>query len=221
MGAAAVLFDSGGVVLHPLGDRWNPRLDFEEVLGRHHPDRRLDVQAVAAGDAFLHAGPADRPRRDYHRHVLGALGITMPSDALLDDLEAPLPFDRVVAVYPDARPALDALRAHGIRMAVVSDAGPELERAYDELGLSHYFEAFAISAVVGVTKPDPRMFETARSALGLPAHDCLFVDDDPDLVAAAIDLVYQAVFLDRTDDGAAEGVPKIRSLDELAALVVG
>ncbi|WP_030944063.1 HAD-IA family hydrolase [Streptomyces sp. NRRL S-646] len=50
------------------------------------------------------------------------------------------------------------------------------------------FEAYAISAVLGCRKPDPRMYRHASDALGLRAAECVFVDDDPELVAAAIEL---------------------------------
>ena len=64
------------------------------------------------------------------------------------------------------------------------------------------------------------MVETARGALDLPARDCLFVDDDPELVAAAIELGYQAVFLRRSDEEPPADVPTIRALGELVPLVV-
>ena len=68
-----MLLDSRGVALRPIGGRWNPRFDFEDVVARHHP--ALDLTrlpaAVAACDVFLHASPADRPREEYHRHLLG------------------------------------------------------------------------------------------------------------------------------------------------------
>ena len=219
-----MLFDSGGVLLRPIGGRWNPRFDFEDVVRRHHPETDLAALpgAVAAGDAHLRRSPADRPRVDYHRHVLAALGIVDPTEDLLAELDRPRPFHEIVEVYEDARPVLGALRTAGLRLAVVSDAGPELERAYVELRLAPYFEAFAISAVVGVTKPDPRMFDAARSVLGLEPQQCLFVDDAADLVAAAIDLGYQAVCLRRTDDRRPLGpVPTISTLDEVLPLAVG
>ena len=224
MVASAVLFDSGGVLLRPIGGRWNPRFDFEVVVRAHHPEADLSgfADAVAAGDAYLHHSPADRPRADYHRHVLAVLGITDPGDELLAELDRARPFHEIVEIYPDARPVLETLQAGGTRMAIVSDAGPELERAYDELGLAPFFEAFAISALVGVTKPDPRMFETARAALDLEPSRCLFVDDSAELVAAAIDLGYRAVCLRRTDDPRPRGpVPTIATLDELLPLVIG
>ena len=51
----AVLFDSGGILIGPVGGRWNPRVDFEEVVGRRAGDVPGDLlsAAIAAGDAFL------------------------------------------------------------------------------------------------------------------------------------------------------------------------
>ncbi|MEV5982141.1 HAD-IA family hydrolase [Streptomyces sp. NPDC052114] len=75
-------------------------------------------------------------------------------------------------------------------MAVVSDAWPDLPRLRATLGIHHFFEAYAISAEPGCNKPDPRMYHHASTALGLTPRQCLFIDDDPDLVQAAIDLAY-------------------------------
>jgi len=56
--------------------------------------------------------------------------------------------------------------------------------------------------------------------LGLPPHECLFVDDDPELVAAARSLGYHGVTLERDAD-APDGVEVIATLDRLVALVDG
>ncbi|UAB95367.1 HAD-IA family hydrolase [Dactylosporangium vinaceum] len=73
---------------------------------------------------------------------------------------------------------------------------------------------FAISEVLGCNKPDPRMYAEGRRLLDLPAGDCLFIDDDPALVAAARELGYQGLTLDRTAAAAGEGV--ITSLEAIA-----
>jgi putative hydrolase of the HAD superfamily len=113
-------------------------------------------------------------------------------------------------------------------MAVVSDAWPNLPDLHAALGLGDFFDAYAISAVLGCDKPDPRMYHHASEALGLAPDDCLFMDDSPELVAAAIALGYQGRAMLRDGDGdggrghgAAEaaGVPVISSLSELLDLV--
>jgi HAD superfamily hydrolase (TIGR01509 family) len=115
--------------------------------------------------------------------------------------------------YPDVEETLEELSRRGVRMAVVSDAWPGLPDLHAGLGIGRFFEAYAISAVLGCNKPDPRMYHYASAALDLAPEQCLFVDDDPDLVAAAIRLGYAGRALCR--DSAVSDVPSITSLTEL------
>ncbi len=71
------------------------------------------------------------------------------------------------------------------------NAWPTLPELHAGVGLAGYFEAYAISAVLGCTKPDPRMYRHASDALGVEPRRCLFVDDSPPLVEAALVLGYQ------------------------------
>jgi beta-phosphoglucomutase-like phosphatase (HAD superfamily) len=100
-------------------------------------------------------------------------------------------------------------------MAVVSDAWPELPDLHAGLGIHEFFEAYAISAELGCIKPDPRMYHHASAALGLAPGQCLFIDDDPALVTAAIQLGYAGRAMCR---GLATLVPQRgrRSFDLLA-----
>ena len=86
---------------------------------------------------------------------------------------------------------------------------------HDALGMDGFFEAYAISAELGCHKPDPRMYRHASDALGLPPGDCLFLDDDPSYVAAAIALGYHGLAVVREPDQPTDGVPAIRSIDAL------
>jgi putative hydrolase of the HAD superfamily len=65
------------------------------------------------------------------------------------------------------------------------------------------------------------MYRHASDALGIEPADCLFVDDDPSLVAAAIDLGYQGRWM-RCDSRAGEycdqDVQAIVTLSELIQL---
>lgn len=82
-----------------------------------------------------------------------------------------------------------------------------------------FFEAYAISAELGCRKPDPRMYRHASDALGLAPADCLFVDDDPSFVVAAIRLGYHGMAVLRRPGQRADDVPFIRSIDALLAHV--
>jgi putative hydrolase of the HAD superfamily len=215
---AGVLFDTGDTLTRPIGGRWNPRFDFEEVLLRHVPDANESRfrAAFAEGERFLDRSTSTPSRDDYHRAVLAVLGID-PSHQLLADLDRRLEHP-VVEVFPDVVPVLDHLQQRGLRMAMVTDGwgnAESVKQKHDRLGIGHYFEAFVVSSELGCTKPDPRMFHTASTALGLAPPQCLFVDDSPGLVAAAIRLGYGGVAIRRQDNGPSMTVPVIRGLAEL------
>lgn len=216
-----VLFDSGGVLIRPKGGRWNPRYDFEAIVVAAHPNTPAELfpEAFDAGERFIDAVGTSAGRADYHRAMLRVLGIHNPSAALLHELEAP-PARPAVEVFPDVEPVLDQLRAWGVGMAVVSDNWAGLEVTYRSVGIEHYFAGFAISAVVGCRKPDPRMYAAGSDLLGLQPEECLFVDDDPRLVSAAVQLGYSGVALIRAGRPVAS-VRVITTLAELPPIVSG
>jgi putative hydrolase of the HAD superfamily len=215
VGVRGVLFDSGDTLIRPVGGRWNPRSDFEEIVLRHRPELEVAAfpQAFAAGQRVLDAGTATPSLAEYHRAVLHALGVRRPSPGLLRELERP-GTRPLVEPFPEVPGVLERLRAGGVAMAVVSDNWPGLEGLYRRLGLDAYFQAFVISAVLGCRKPDPRMYRAGSDALGLPPGECVFVDDAPDLVAAAIELGYVGTAIVRSGDPPT-AVPWIGSLEGL------
>jgi putative hydrolase of the HAD superfamily len=210
-----VLFDSGDTLIHPVGGRWNPRFDFEEIVLRHLPGLAVESfpRAFMAGQKVLDAGPSTPSLAEYHRAILRALGVRRPPPKLLRELEQP-GARPPVEPFPEVPGVLERLRAGGVRMAIVSDNWPGLESLYRRLGLDAYFQAFVISAVLGCRKPDPRMYRAGSDALGLPPRECLFVDDAPDLVAAAIELGYGGTAIIRASEPPTT-VPWIGTLEDL------
>lgn len=211
-----VLFDAGGVLIRPAGGRWNPRHDFETILARHHPSVTLTPAAIDAGRRFLTRLPSTAPREAYHREILATLGVADPSPALLHELEAPAA-SPVAELYPDVLPALDHLRTQGIRMSVVSDTWADTAMILDELGLAPYLAGYALSETLGCRKPDPRTYAEGARLLALPPPDCLFIDDDPALVAAARTLGYHGVTLDRSGRPAESTIATLHDLPPLTA----
>lgn len=223
MAIRGVLFDTGDTLTRPLGGRWNPRFDFEDVLLRHVPDAPSHrfAYAFAAGQRFLDRSATTPPRDDYHRAVLAELGIDDPSRLLLEDLDRPLGVPHV-ELYPDVLPVLEELRVRGMRMAIVTDnwgdAGT-VKQKHERLGLGGFFEAFVVSSELGCNKPDARMYHTASHALGLTPAECFYVDDDPALVEAALALGYDGTAICRDSPRPATGVRVIRGLEELLTRV--
>ena len=127
-----LLLDAGGVLTRPVGGRWNPRYDFEElVLARHPGTGEQFATAFAAGQRMLDESPNTADRTEYHLVILGVLGIDDPE--LLPPLEAP-PARPAVELFPDVAPTSDDLAAKGFGMAVVSDTWAGLDRGLAKLG---------------------------------------------------------------------------------------
>jgi len=67
------MFDAGGVLIGPVGGRWNPRYDFERIVLAHHPGVGSFDGAIAAGQRFLDGSATTPPRAEYHRVILAEL----------------------------------------------------------------------------------------------------------------------------------------------------
>ena len=70
-----------------------------------------------------------------------------------------------------------AARRAGIRTAMLSNSWGE--DRYDRAQLERLFDAWVISGEAGVRKPDPAIYALALERIGLPAEECVFVDDLP------------------------------------------
>ena len=71
-----------------------------------------------------------------------------------------------------------SLRAEGYRMALLTNNVREWELRWRALApIDEIFELVIDSAFVGMRKPDPEIYELTVTGLGVPASECLFIDD--------------------------------------------
>ncbi|HEX3721491.1 MAG TPA: HAD-IA family hydrolase, partial [Nitrolancea sp.] len=152
---------------------------------------------------------------DYCAAVLEALGISTTN---LDARDLARQMVQQVGIEPfaDTLPALERFKARNLRLAIISNGWPSLDRQLREVGLRHYFDPLIISAHVGSRKPEPRIFEVALELLGADAGSVLLVDDAVENVAAARAMGMQGVVIARGDVLLPAGdLPWVRSLAEL------
>jgi putative hydrolase of the HAD superfamily len=124
-------------------------------------------------------------------------------------------------VYPDVRPGLDAIRAKGFRLVVLSNWDNRLLQTLAELELDSYFEKIYISTQIGFAKPNPGAFRHILKELCLQPSEMLHVGDSlvEDIEGAGQARV-RAAWIDRQGKhpSASPGVPVISSLAELLSL---
>jgi putative hydrolase of the HAD superfamily len=89
----------------------------------------------------------------------------------------------------------------GLRTAVLSNSwGNE----YPMQGWDELFDAVVISGEVGMRKPEPRIFQHVLRLIDLSADECVFVDDLPHNVTAAVRLGFVGVLHRSYDETAHE-----------------
>jgi putative hydrolase of the HAD superfamily len=88
---------------------------------------------------------------------------------------------RIEALWRVVRPGtfemLERFRAAGFRLGIVSNAEGNIENDARRYGLHKFFDVILDSHVVGVAKPDPRIFKMAVEALGVNPEEALFAGD--------------------------------------------
>ena len=86
-------------------------------------------------------------------------------------------FERGLTWLPGARELLDALKAAGVPMALVTNTKRGLtERALKSIG-SHYFSASVCGDEVEHAKPAPDIYRRAAQLLGFDPGQCLAIED--------------------------------------------
>jgi putative hydrolase of the HAD superfamily len=83
-------------------------------------------------------------------------------------------------VAPETLAVLDALRAEGHPLGLISNATAETAEAWPASSLARRFDSVVFSCTLGVAKPDPAIYRTAAERLGVDPTDCVFVGDGAD-----------------------------------------
>jgi len=82
-------------------------------------------------------------------------------------------------LYPDALTTVDALRARGVKLALVTNGAAQFQRAkIERFDLAHRFDHIQIEGEFGLGKPEPDVYRHALERLGCAAGDAWMVGDN-------------------------------------------
>jgi len=77
--------------------------------------------------------------------------------------------------YPEVPATLKKLKNHGQQVAILSNGSPKmLEAAVESCGLGDWIDKILSVEMVGVYKPDPRVYQLAVDRLGVKAKEIVF-----------------------------------------------
>ncbi|HEY6418959.1 MAG TPA: HAD family hydrolase [Candidatus Binataceae bacterium] len=177
----ALLFDFGGTLAF---------LDYELLAHEFSRNgRKLDALALehaeyagrAALDRYLMGGAGD-----VNKGYAELFGAWMRAAGIPEE-EVRECGQRFSAIHTEAtlwrvvRPgifeALERLKSAGLKLAIVSNAEGKVEADARSFGLARFFDTIIDSHVVGVAKPDPRIFHIALERLGVGPDEVRFAGD--------------------------------------------
>ena len=180
-----ILFDCGGVLIHPASGEWLMPAGLEKILGteRFEPDPEKLKRALARhlylmdeGQLITGLGHEYRIRQEFTRRMAEDLGVSL-TDGQADAICRYLTYDdSKYAPYPDTARALDRF-ADEYRIGFLSNALPSMIRALVNHGLTDRLSTFTVSCMIGCQKPDEGIYRQALREIGLPPPECVFVED--------------------------------------------
>ena len=161
-----IIFDFGNVLV-----QWHPELVYGQYFGdeakawwfmRHVADNawRLRIDAGESQDKCIAELQQRYLYRDRWREML-------------------------TGEMPGMRELLNDLKGHYEIFGLTNWSMETFPIARQHFTILQMIDRYVVSAAEGYVKPDPRLFQILLDRYNLRAEDCIFVDDNPDNVAAA------------------------------------
>jgi putative hydrolase of the HAD superfamily len=128
--------------------------DVEHVWTTTYSDRQIgSMESYFRGLGLDHAAVAEcmRIRTSFTRDTL------VPRDGAIE--------------------TLDDLQRRGFKRGVISVCSSDVEEIWDETELAPHVDDVVLSCAVGLSKPDPRIYELACERLDVTPDECMFVGD--------------------------------------------
>jgi putative hydrolase of the HAD superfamily len=131
-------------------------------------------------------------------------------------------------VFPGAHDAIDSFKAHGVKLALVTNGAADTQRTkVERFALTHRFDHIQIEGEHGFGKPEERAYLHAMQALGVTAADTWMIGDNLEWeVEAPQRLGIYSIWMDVHGEGLPAGSTIkpdriIRSLTELVPVERG
>ena len=173
----AIIFDFGGVMA-----------PFDELDSVQEQESRLGLQPGDLAEMLWRSADWRLAKvgaitdEEYWRRIGDRLGLHTPE--AIRDFQQDL--FRDARTDPQMADLVRQLRGR-YRLGLLSNASDVLPRLLRErYGLDGLFDVEVVSALVGLAKPDPAIYQLALERLGTAPEATVFVDDyEPNVVAAA------------------------------------
>lgn len=186
--AKGIFFDLGWTLVYPPSGDWEFTQPAQKLFNwevyQSLPKERTAAVRKEANDYLEAHHHISTLEEEYDRMLqyftivaqkLPELGATR-QDIEATALEKVYQSQHTYNLMEDAIPTLEALKGR-CKLGIISDTWPSIVPVLERFGILPYFDAITYSFQLGCFKPNPRMFQDALSKMGLPAQECVFIDD--------------------------------------------
>ncbi len=171
-GIRAVLFDAGDI-LYYRPNKEEKLKSFLAGVGIHYLPPSIEDDEALKDLAFRNLISLE----DYHEALIRLYGVTRHKDVecgkrLLEEI------DHDIEYYPGAADTLHALKKLGFMLGIITDtAAPVYVKLswFERGGFGSVWDTIVSSKELGTRKPDPEIYLTALSQLGIGAEQAVFV----------------------------------------------
>lgn len=193
MTVRGIISDWGGVLTTPLRDAITAWIEADDIEFAGY----RDVMSEWLSEAYARSGALNPihgledgtlPVAEFERRLAERIRTRGGAEVVAAGLLARMfaAFEPVETMYEMLRRA----RAAGIRTCLLSNSWGD---GYPREMFAELFDGVVISGEVGLRKPDLAIFQHALELIGLPAGECVFIDDIEHNVRAAESLGIAAV----------------------------
>lgn len=224
----AVLFDLfGTLVPSPLASEYRSVVDSVAEVAGLEPDEFFP-RWMSINDDRLKG--TNRSSEGEIEQAMGLVGVTLSDEQMAECVQMRRDAMRSRLVpRPDCIDMLTRLAGSGVEIALVSDCVHDVPAVWSSTPFADLLTTAIFSCVEGTRKPDPRLYESAMSGLGVTPAESIFIGDGgSNELQGASDLGIDAYLLDdqpadlstvlRVDIHEWDG-PSIRNLSEVPALI--
>src|SRR5436853_4682570 len=231
----AMLIDMDATILSAYGRpeiAWNHvAAEFKGEFGPLSSQQVAAAVLTSARSFWSAAGAEWRLKLEEARRIvvadafaaLAASGHTLPAELATRIADRFTRYrEEEMFIFPGAHDAIDAFRALGVKLALVTNGAADTQRAkVERFELSHRFHHIQIEGEHGFGKPEERAYLHAMDALGVTAEDTWMIGDNLEWeVEVPQKLGIYAIWMDVHGDGLPTGSTVkpdriIRSLAEL------
>ena len=182
---SGIIFDYGGTI-DAHGDHWS------EIIYDGYKAAGFAIDKELFKEAYVHAERTlAKERHIFPQHNFGNLMRIKIAiefgylESKMGAIEKSEELQKAISDYcyeaarqsvEEAKPVLEKLRER-YPLVLVSNFYGNIETVLQDFGVHKYFQAIIESAVLGIRKPDPRIFEHGVKALGLLPPQVLVIGD--------------------------------------------